>query len=239
MAAPQFDTAGLRLRVRQRADMVNSLFVTDAEVDSYVDTAFQELYGMAVAEWEDVFVQKYEVDVHSTDTSAFFVPDDFRKLRGVRVQNDRFLIPVSMRELESIDSTGGQLRRNKPRYYWLFGDANGGMTIHVLPQPDATYTMTVYYIPAVTLATVTALVAKGLTTLASWDEYVVLTAAIKCKDKEESDCSVLLQERALLLENIKKSWQPVDTAEAARVVQLNERRNAFNPYDYDPDDAYG
>lgn len=237
MTAPQFDQAALRNRVRQRADMVNSEFVSDAELDDYLEAAFQELYGIAVGEWEDLFVQTEEI---SFGPSAFpFYPEnEIKKLRAVRIKNDRFLSPVSLRERELLDSSGGSPRALKPRFYWLYGDANGQTAIQPLPPPDTNYTFVVYYVPQLTLADVSSMFFAGLVVLANWDEYLVLTGAIKCKDKEESDVSVLLTERAALLDNIRKSWQPVDTAEAARVVQLNERRNGFNPYDYDPEDYF-
>ncbi len=258
----RFDPATLRTRVRQRADMVNSTFVSDSEIDTFNERAFQELYGMAVGEWEDIYVRKFETTIApsagltgNVAASEFNLPSDVKKLRSVRIKNDRFLSPISIREIEGLDAAGGSQRTSKPRYYWLYGNAYAnpvpssptvaslGMSIALMPPPDTTYTITVYYVPAVSLEEVSRDDGFGnpntLAMLADWDEYVVLTACIKCKDKEESDVSVLLQERAMLLENIKKSWQPVDTSEAARVVQLNDRRTTFNPYDYDPEDYFG
>lgn len=247
----QFDQAALRNRVRQRADMVNSEFVSDAELDDFNEASFQELYGIAVGDWEDVFVRSFETSigpgapVGAVVPSELDLPGDFKKLRGVRIKNDRFLCPVSIREIERLDSQGGAIRRLKPRYYWLYGNATAGLSrgfsVGLMPPPDTTYTIVVYYIPSLTLAELAADTSSSntLAMLSDWDEYIVITSAMKCKDKEESDVSVLLTERGILLENIKKIWQPVDTSEAARVVQLNEKREAFNPYDYDPEDYFG
>ncbi len=69
--------------------------------------------------------------------------------------------------------------------------------------------------------------------LASWDEYLVLSAAIKCKDKEESSVAVLVGERTALLDNLRKSWTPVDTSEGARVVDLSNTFGfGMRAYDY-------
>jgi hypothetical protein len=237
MAAPQFNQASIRTRVRRRADMENSTFVSDVEIDQYTEAAFQELYGMAVSEWEDIYIA--QVDFAVTSASDQLNLGAMKKLRALRIKNDRFLSPVSLREIESLDSSGGASRRGRPRLYWLRGviTTNLGMSAQLIPPPDGNYTITAYIVPATSLVDVAAIV-NSMPPMAGWDEYIVITGAIKCKDKEESDVSVLLQERGMLLENIRKTWQPVDTSEAARVVQLGERRSMFSPYDYIGDEDY-
>lgn len=72
----------IREAVRQRADMVNSEFVSDAELSSYVNQSLFGLYDLLVTTYgEDYFVEEASV---ATDGTEFVdLPDDFYKLLGV------------------------------------------------------------------------------------------------------------------------------------------------------------
>ena len=48
--------ATLRNRVRQRADMENNNFVSDSEVNQYINSSYAELYDLLVAKFEDYYV---------------------------------------------------------------------------------------------------------------------------------------------------------------------------------------
>ena len=43
----------LRLKARQRSDQVNSQFVTDSELDGYVNNSYSELYDIIVSRYDD------------------------------------------------------------------------------------------------------------------------------------------------------------------------------------------
>lgn len=225
MAAPAWDTTTLELRMRERCDMVNSEFISSEEAQRYLEAAWQEFYGIAVAEIEDSLIATDAI-LTVAGTQAYGLPSQMRKLKGIRLYNEYFLAPVAFREIETFDY---QQNRGKPRAYWRFNNypatefaSETADLIQVLPTPDAVYTLAVYYVPSVSLEDISSLAATGkaFAYLAGWDEYVVLTAAIKAKDKEESDTSVLFMERAQLLENMRKSWTPIDQSEPPRVVQM-------------------
>lgn len=239
MAQPVWDTTALMQRARERADMVGSLFVSDTELTSYLEAAFQELYGIASAEYEDLLVKTVTVAASAgVSVVQLNAAADIKKLRGIRIANDEFLSPVSIREVQNFDRKN---RPGRPVGYWLFGDQsnnNGTFSIELLPAPDTSYSLVVYYQPSLTLTGGSAIFPGAASPLASWDEYLVVTAAIKMKDKEESSVSVLMSEKQALLANLRSSWTPVDVSEAQRVVSLmgSSRRNR-RAYDYTgPDD---
>jgi hypothetical protein len=216
--------------------MVGSGFVTSQEIFDWMSAAWQELYGLATIDCEDLIV-KQVTTVVTAGMSIIALPTAFKRLRGVRIANDTFLTPISLREMQNLDRVG---RTGRPAYYWLNTDqANASPVITILPALSATYSIVVYYQPALDL-TDAASVTASIPQLASWDEYVVLSAAIKCKDKEESSVSVLIGERTALLASMRNSWTPMDTSEAGRVVQISGRRQAnMRAYDYQgPDDDY-
>ena len=48
-----FTEADLRTRARRRADMENSTFVTDAEIQDYLNSSIAELHDFMVKSYED------------------------------------------------------------------------------------------------------------------------------------------------------------------------------------------
>ena len=73
----------LRDEARQRADQVNSEFVTDAELNGYLNNSWSELYDMLVSKYQDdYFLTSTSITVTS-GTSSYSLPSDFYKARGV------------------------------------------------------------------------------------------------------------------------------------------------------------
>lgn len=76
----------IRLLVRQRADMEHSEFVSDSELDSYINNSYKELYDIIVSRFEDYYSVRYLATV-GVD-AQLLVPEDFYKLRGVDLNRD-------------------------------------------------------------------------------------------------------------------------------------------------------
>lgn len=208
MAAPTISESDIENRARERADMVNSAFVSDAEVDNYCEKAWQEFYGIIITREPDLCVTKASSPLTTASgTAAYALASDVKTLRRLRIQNSYSLRRAELQAWEALDQGG---RTAKPSHYWLTGAAAAALKVTLLPTPNGVYTIDYWYIPSLSLADVTA---PGMNFIAGWDEYVVLTAAIKMKDKEESDTSVLFAERKLLLESIVANLQAFDASE--------------------------
>lgn len=95
----QMTLGQVRLLSKQRADMVNSQFITDAEWNTYINQSAFELYDLLVTRYEDQYVaqpamfqtsglaDQYPlpdgINTFLTDANVPFVPKPFYKLLGV------------------------------------------------------------------------------------------------------------------------------------------------------------
>jgi hypothetical protein len=231
----RWDRDEIEARVLYRADMVDSLFVTSTELTAIVNTAFTEFYLKFVSQFEDLCVVSAPAPIALTSSTTLeSVPVDFLKMKGIKIRDEYFLTPVSnVMETESFRRGG---TRSKPTHYWLSGSHDWSVSsapakLMPLPLPDASYTLDCYYVPNITLDSVESdsLTYTVLSLGYGCDEYVVLTAAMKLKDKEESDCSVIMAERKMLWESIEKFLTPMDESMPKAVVQHAPRY--LDPYD--------
>lgn len=235
MAQPDISLADLQQRARQRADMVGSDFVSPSEVDGYCEQAWREFYMRLVSKYEDHFLERAGTPITTANgQAAYQLAVDILKFRGIRHRDDYYLSRIDPREIPDIST---RARRAKPSAYWLHGRLTGSIIIELEPLPNASYTLDYYYVPVRSLGDV---VAGSLRIVAGWDEYIVLSAAIKMKDKEESDVSTLMSEKMLLWDVIEKSVAPLDASEPYAIVQ-HAGRPRVSRYD-DPflfEDGYG
>lgn len=83
MTYPVMTLPELRLATRQRADMVNSQFVTDQEFNSYINASYYELYDLLVQKYgNDYYMKEYSFMLQGNVT-RYDLPEDFFKLLGV------------------------------------------------------------------------------------------------------------------------------------------------------------
>lgn len=242
MATPTFSVANLELRARQRADMENSTFIGSAELTALVDRSFQELYLKVAAEFDDLVVSPGPFPRTLTAGSyTYELPFDFLKLKGIMLEQNGyshyFLSPIT-NLLEMEPYMRGNFPRGRPTHYWLHGITtaiSSPAQLTIFPIPDAEYTAQIYYVPNIGLGEVDT--TYGLAFLAGWDEYVVITAAMKMRDKEEGDCTLLMAERNQLWESMKRALTPLDESSPKHVVSLTGLRNRRLDFNADPFDA--
>ena len=83
---PKMNLAQLRTASRQRADMVNSTFISDAELSSYINASYFELYDLLVQKYgNDYYMKEYSFQLQG-NVSRYDLPDDFFKLLGVDLE---------------------------------------------------------------------------------------------------------------------------------------------------------
>ena len=78
----------IRQRCRERADMKNSTFVTDDELNFYINQSISELHDMIVQSYgEDYYVKNETFSTvaqqEAYDLSTVITDDDFYKMRAV------------------------------------------------------------------------------------------------------------------------------------------------------------
>lgn len=73
--------SSLRTATRQRADMEYSNFISDSELDSYLNNSYKELYDIVTSRFEDYYSSQLLFTIASGNT--YPLPTDFYKLRGI------------------------------------------------------------------------------------------------------------------------------------------------------------
>ena len=170
--------AELRTQAKQRADMVNSDFVTTPEWNTYLSSAYMELYDLLVGAYGNDYYATFG-NTQTTDgtTTRYALPADFYKLLGVdqmiagRWSNVQ---PFSVTDRNRTSAYAGQPAPAGVQYRLIY-----------IPRPAAL-----------------ALDADTVDGVAGWEDYVVVRAAAKALAKEESDVSVLASELQLLTKRI-------------------------------------
>ncbi len=220
--------AQLIVRVRQRADMVGSAFVSDAEVVDYINVAMAEIHDLLVTKYEDYYVKDSSESPKSGDyalpaDNPGTLPADFYKALGVDLVSGGLtyrLKRYSFQDRNMYNSPGAVAARIADTRYTIQGNK-----IKFIPNPTTSGTAKLYYVPeaqqfssgatSVTIATVASAVATG------YEEYVVVDAAIKCLLKEESDTQPHMVYKEQLRKRIESAAGNRDAGESYKISDVN------------------
>lgn len=236
----QVSLGQLRLMAQQRADRVNSNFVTLPEWNSYINQSAFELYDLLVTTYEDFYFSvPYQFQTDGT-TNQYDLPADFDKLLGVDlglgannnawvtvhkfdfIQRNRYVYPNITSTFLGVFNMRYRLMGNK---------------LFFIPTPSANQYVRVWYVPRmVQLLQDTDI----LDTVSGWSEYIVVDAAIKALQKEESDVSVLMAQKQALIKRIEESAMNRDEGEPDTIspTRSNTNGNWGGPGDDGPYGGY-
>lgn len=200
--------AELRLQARQRADMQKTNFISDAELNSYINNSIAELYDlMCEAYGEDYYVE--ELEFATDGTNSYSLPDDFYELKRVDLKLDNInwvTVPrFRLNQQNMLDSStyvayGGSC---SVRYRLVGGN------IKLSPAPASGSTVRLLYVPLpVKLVDDT----DTLNDFNAYSEYVIVDACIKMLTKEESDPSIFASQKMALDKRIRDKAQNRDAA---------------------------
>lgn len=209
--------SSLRTQVLQRSDMVIG-FISVAELNSYINASLAELYDLLTSRFEDYYTVPFQFTIAAGDDGydlSTVVPA-FYKLRGV----DRAISgPADWGTVRPFQFVERNKYQNRLNVYQRAGRALlqyrlVGNRLSFLPKDQAPATYQLWYVPAFV-----PLVNDGDTTsdLQSWHEYVIVDAAIKCMQKEESDVSVLVMQKEQLKQRIEAMAAGRDAGQQDRV----------------------
>lgn len=219
MALGSLTLAQIRLAAQQRANMENSQFVTDTEWNSMINQSYYELYDLLVQKYgNDYYVAPpLQIPLDNRANQTYPLPDGvnysaapaFYKLMGVDLQlyagtnNYLTLHPFMFSERNKFASPNfaalqGVLRPN----YRLQGN-----NIALIPVSPSGISMRVWYVPRLVELVSDSDSADGIS---GWDEYIIVDAAIKALQKEESDVSVLFAQKQALIARIEAAGENRD-----------------------------
>jgi hypothetical protein len=191
----------IKTRARERADMENSTFISDSELNSYVNASAQELYDLLVGTFADYYVTEGAETTVANGSSTLALPADFYKLRGVDIKRSdasglwQDLKPFSFQDRNRQVST--------PNYTYYCSNVKyhiAGSQVMLTPKDQAEGIYKLWYIPKMTLLTLDTDQLEA--SMSPWDEYVVVDAAIKMLGKEESSTSSLEEQKQALKKRI-------------------------------------
>ena len=181
--------AELRTRARSRADMPGTNFITNAEIDVWINEGIQRIHDKLVEAYAGDYMES-KSDFTTDGTAGITLPADFYKLLGVDLQwhgQLRTLKPYQLNERNIVNRT--DMQAAVPRY-----KLSGGFRLYIYPTQPNNTSGTVWYVPSAQRLTVDAdyvLFPNG------WEKYAIVYAAVQMLTKEESETSAL---RQLLLE---------------------------------------
>ena len=212
----------IRLSAQQRADRVNSKFVTLPEWNKFINLACNELYDLLITVYEDYFIAPSASFLTSNNTASYTLPngtveflDDngdefvarpFYKLLGVDVAvNTNQNAYTTVTKFQFIDRNSYIYPNSTSAPYGVVNLKYRvmGNKIQFIPVPSGNQTIRLWYIPRLT-----ELLQDTDTTdisISGWIDYVIVRAAKYALDKEESDTSKLDQEILFLKQRIEES----------------------------------
>lgn len=213
----------LRTHARERADMKNSKFVEDSELNYYINSSIAELH--------DILVQCYGQDYFLNSTtftttsgqeeyniSTIITANDFYKLRGIDAQ----INASEWTGLRNFNFNERNKLTNSSSVVWNYNGSNVhyrliGSKLKFAPAPDGSTLIKIWYIPK--SATLT-LDADTFDDINYYAEYVIVDAAIKMLSKEESDVTILVAQKAELKRRIEESASSRDAGESESIQDV-------------------
>lgn len=218
--------SGLRTMIRQRADQENSQFISDIELNSYINQSYYELYDLLVSKYgNDYYVAPAYPIVTTANQTTYPLPANFYKLLGVDLFTQGQTSPISLKPFNFQNRNRNHLLGNAvPISEMRYKIA--GSTIWFTPQPSG-QTVQIWYVPRMTLLVADTDQVDGIS---GWDEYIVIDCMIKCLQKEESDVGLAVKQKMDIIKRINDSAANRDAGYPATVTDTTPHLSAYGVY---------
>ena len=227
-------------RVRERSDMENNNFIGDSELVNYINASAAELHDIVVQVYGDDYYIKTKEFTTTSGVSLYPISDstssydlaisDFYKVRGV----DAKLNGAEYFTLEPFNFNERNLYANFGSWsvlgitsvrYRIVGD-----NFMFTPQPDSAISVKIWYIPTAdkfTYDSGTSTASGTISVTQGYEEYIVLDAAIKCLQKEESDVTVLVGQKIAMKRRIEEAANNRDAGSPLAVSDIYNENNRY------------
>lgn len=229
----------IRLAAMQRADRVNSNFVTTPEWRNYINQAMFELYDLLITVYEDYYIATPVTFVADGSTFLYalpngsnlftnaltnqtFIPRPFYKLTGIDLAlNTGQNAFVTVNRFNFADRNRFVYPNSASTIYGVFNLQYRpiGSNIEFIPTPSANQVIRMWYIPRLK-----ELLLDTDTTdigISGWVEYVIVKAAYYALTKEESDTNSLVMQLATLQKRIEETASNRDAGMPDKISDTN------------------
>ncbi len=198
----------LRTKVRKRADVEGeTVRHTNAEINGYINEAWNELYEELAGTNEEYFSTTYSFTT-TPGTALYTLPAAFFYLRTASVNQNGWRYEITRLDLNELDEQEnfGVSYTGSPIGYTILGD-----NLELVPTPTAAFTVTIRYVPLPTDFS-----ADGDTQnfRAGWEEFVIWEAAAKVIAVDGRDHTVARTEA---------------DRQRARIIASAQKRNLHQP----------
>ena len=235
----------LMTKCRQRTDMVNSTFITDAELRGWANIALAELHDILVMAYQEYYIEEKTYNLPSENPGE--LPENFYKSLGVDMSmTGDFggssvvyrLRPYSFQERAAYSNPLMTASRSTTTFYNIRGN-----NIHFIPDPTIGATVKLYFVPqAVYFSEDTTPAGTGVDdgktiyTVApqaaiGWEEYLINDICMKIVMKEEGDptpYASLKNAQAKRLRSVTKVKDPGESKAITDVGIGTLQRNYIN-----------
>jgi hypothetical protein len=217
----QTSLGALRLHSQQKADRVNSPFVTLPEWNYWINLAAYELYDLLITSFEEYYVAQPAYFTTNGTTYQFPLPDGALTFQNQAMQN--YVAPpfykllgvdlglnnapngfVTVKRFQFIDRNMYVFPNTASTIYGVFNLQYRilGNTIEFIPIPSAAQPIRIWYIPRLPVLLQDTDILDGVS---GWEQYIIVRAAKYALDKEESPTEMLDQELLFLKTRIEQS----------------------------------
>lgn len=219
--------AQLRETIRLRSDMLHTEYVSDDELNTYINLSLKELYGLLVETFQNYFVTSQTTTVAANEQS-FALPTDSTKVIGVDAKTGENTW-VTLRHFEFMERNLYQPpNQGMVSQYWsniryqLRDDS-----IYLNPAPGQSADIKVWYIPELEdLVEDTDSPPRNMN-LFGWLQYVISDVALQVLQKQEQDVSIFAAEKAALINRINAEAQNRDTGWPTTVSDVYSTGNSY------------
>lgn len=241
----QMTLGQIRLMAQQRADRVNSQFVSFTEWNSYINQSYFELYDLLVTIYEDYYIEPPFTILTNGSDNQYTLPNGvitdaitnqvarpFYKLMGVDLGLDASSNAwVTLKKFNFISRNRYVFPQLTTTYLGVFNLRYRlvGNNIFFIPTPSSNQYIRLWYIPKLQQLLQDTDILDGIS---GWTEYVIVDAAIKALQKEESDVSVLAAEKMMLIKRIEDSAMNRDAGQPDTISDsrsFSERWGTYGP----------
>lgn len=215
----------MRTDIRQLTGHESSTFVTDSELTRRINLSIAALYDLLVeCRGEQWYAERSSIT--ATANTAITAIGSTASAEGegsslLRVISMETTIGETVVEIKPLPDWRTRLAFGRPlawteygggQYYTLENDSTG-VNVRWWPTPTATHTVTMTWIPCAAELSADGDTFDGIN---GWEDWVVHDVGVYVLQKEESDPSVLMAERAKIEARIRKLAKGRDHNVAAR-----------------------